>query len=301
MTTTGKDLYPSRVSSEPNRLMRVDPVVWGAFDAVPDAQLTQEQLENFRDDGFLWLEGLFGQDEIESFNTELQRMARDPELPESETSVAEDATDTLNVVFDIHRRSTAFKELAKDRRLAHAARQILNSDVYIHQSRIDVKPALREAGVFWRSDFETWHTEDGLPRCRTVCALVALDEINEFNGPVMMMPGSHKTFVSCVGDPEGNGQVEAAGGMPLGTPDAENLKHLMEDGGIVAPKGPAGSLLLFDCNVMQASASNLTPYPRASVVYVFNSVENAAEAPFAARSPRPDYVGSRDFTPVSQL
>ena len=57
--------------------------------------------------------------------------------------------------------------------------------------------------------------------------------------------------------------------------------------------------MFFDCNAMHGSNGNITPYPRSNVFAVFNSVENTLEDPFGPDQPRPDYIASRDFTPLS--
>jgi len=56
--------------------------------------------------------------------------------------------------------------------------------------------------------------------------------------------------------------------------------------------------MMFDCNMMHGSGNNITPFPRSNIFIVFNSVENIPGEPFAALSPRPTWVASRDFTPV---
>ena len=57
-------------------------------------------------------------------------------------------------------------------------------------------------------------------------------------------------------------------------------------------------MLFFDSNVMHGSAGNITPFPRSNIFLVYNSVENTLEEPFAAASPRPEFLANRDFTPV---
>jgi ectoine hydroxylase len=68
--------------------------------------------------------------------------------------------------------------------------------------------------------------------------------------------------------------------------------------GIEQFTGPAGSALMFDCNVMHGSGNNITPFPRSNIFIVFNSVENTLVQPFAAPTPRPTFIASHDFTPV---
>ena len=44
------------------------------------------------------------------------------------------------------------------------------------------------------------------------------------------------------------------------------VTRLVEEGGIVAPTGKPGSVLMFHGNLVHASAPNITPYPR-RIVY----------------------------------
>ncbi len=117
----------------------------------------------------------------------------------------------------------------------------------------------------------------------------------------MIMPGSHRTFVGCVGrDPEGQLQAvppDAGRRHPLPTrrspswPDRHGIKLFT---------GAAGSATWFDCNCMHGSGDNITPFPRSNVFIVFNSVDNPAVDPFAAPAPRPDFIGARGpFEPLT--
>ncbi|BBI64144.1 hypothetical protein HSBAA_54500 [Vreelandella sulfidaeris] len=90
-------------------------------------------------------------------------------------------------------------KLASDERVAGAARQIIGDDPYVHQSRINYKPGFAGKGFNWHSDFETWHAEDGMPAMHAVSASLILTDNHEFNGPLMLIPGSHKKFVPCLG------------------------------------------------------------------------------------------------------
>ena len=69
----------------------------------------------------------------------------------------------------------------------------------------------------------------------------------------------------------------------IGVPDRESLAELIERGGIRAPKGPAGSVLFFDCNTLHGSNANMSPFPRSNAFFVYNSIDNRLQAPDAAR------------------
>jgi ectoine hydroxylase len=69
--------------------------------------------------------------------------------------------------------------------------------------------------------------------------------------------------------------------------------------GIEQFTGPAGSALMFDSNSMHGSGSNITPFPRSNIFIVFNSVENSLVTPYSAPTPRPPFIASRDFAPLT--
>ncbi|HEX6201052.1 MAG TPA: phytanoyl-CoA dioxygenase family protein, partial [Thermoanaerobaculia bacterium] len=175
------------------------------------------------------------------------------------------------------------------------ARQILADDVYVHQSRVNLKPGLRGNEFYWHSDFETWHVEDGMPRMRAVSCSIALTPNYEFNGPLMLVPGSHQYFLSTVGETPEEHYKESLQKQEIGVPDAEGLEKLIElGGGIEVPKGPAGSVTMFECNTMHGSASNITPFARTNLFVVYNSVDNRLVEPFSGQKPRPEYLGERE-------
>jgi ectoine hydroxylase len=174
-----------------------------------------------------------------------------------------------------------------------AARQILGSEVYIHQSRVNLKPGFSGKEFYWHSDFETWHQEDGMPRMRALSVSIALTDNYPFNGPLMVIPGSHKTFVACVGETPEDHYKQSLKRQEYGVPDHDSLRRLTEQGGIAAPTGAAGSAVIFDCNTMHGSNGNITPLPRANAFLVYNAVSNALGDPYGAPRPRPGFIATR--------
>jgi ectoine hydroxylase len=289
------DLYPTRKASEPALLYRMDPVVHGGPD---DGPIDAETLESFDENGFLSVEELLGADEIELYRRELRRLSQDEAVLSDDRTVTERGSDEVRSIFEVHKISEVFAELVADPRVVGRARQLLGSDVYVHQSRVNNKPGFTGKDFYWHSDFETWHAEDGMARMRSVSISIALTENFVHNGGLMIMPGSHKTFVSCVGETPADHYKESLRDQEIGTPDPDSLSILAHKCGIDLFTGPAGSATMFDCNCMHGSNGNITPFPRSNVFIVFNSVENECEEPFAAPSRRPDFLAARDYTPV---
>jgi ectoine hydroxylase len=212
--------------------------------------------------------------------------------------VVEARSQEVRSIFEVHKISDVFGSIVRDPRVVGRARQILGGDVYVHQSRVNFKPGFGGGDFYWHSDFETWHAEDGMPGMRAVSISISLTDNYSFNGPLMIMPGSHKTYVSCVGETPAENYKSSLVMQGVGTPDPGTLTRLADRHGIDVLAGKAGGAIMFDCNCMHGSSGNITPFPRSNVFIVFNSVENACVEPFAAPAPRPTFIGARDFTPV---
>ncbi|WP_327694019.1 ectoine hydroxylase [Streptomyces sp. NBC_00459] len=294
-TSTLTDLYPTRGSAEVS-VPRQDPVLWGAPDT--PGPFTAADLMAYERDGFRALDRLLEDDEVALYRAELERLVTDPAVRADERSIIEPKSKEIRSVFEVHRISEIFAQLVRDERVVGRARQLLGSDVYVHQSRINVKPGFGAGGFYWHSDFETWHAEDGLPNMRTVSVSIALTENLDTNGGLMIMPGSHRTFLGCAGATPDDNYKKSLQMQDAGTPSDEALTSLADEHGIRLFTGGAGSATWFDCNCMHGSGDNITPYPRSNVFIVFNSVENQAVEPFAAPVRRPEFIGARDFTPV---
>lgn len=290
------DAYQSRVDNEAAIILRQDPVVYPGF--VPDAGmgLSQHQLRSYQKNGFIFLKEFFPGEEVGVFMREAKRMAADRTMVRREETIIEPGSAEVRSVFMVHRLSALFGRLVADARLVSVARQILGGDVYVHQSRLNLKPGFAGREFYWHSDFETWHVEDGMPRMRALSCVILLTENNEFNGPLMLIPGSHMHYISCVGKTPHDHYKQSLKKQEYGVPDQGSLRFLTDRGGIQAPKGPAGSVVFFDCNTMHGSNSNISPYPRSNLFFVYNSVDNVLGKPRSGLAPRPEFIASRQDT-----
>lgn len=288
------DYYPTRTSGHLDPFPRIDPVVHARNQLRWEGPLDEVALSRYERDGFLWFEGFFSHDRVTPFLDELREMARDQTLMNSEQVIRDPNSGELRSVFGMHELSPAFDRMTRDPRILGMVRQLLGSEVYIHQSRINDKYGFQGSGFDWHSDFETWHAEDGMPRMRAVSASLMLTDNNEFNGPLMLIPGSHHVFAPYQGETPAMNWKSSLKSQRIGVPERDVLAWLARRGSIQAPKGPAGSLLLFECNVLHASNENMSPWPRSNLFFVYNSVDNKLEEPFGAPQRRPEFLGARE-------
>ncbi len=288
------DLYPTR-SGRSEVLPREHAVVHGGAEGGP---LDQREVTHFDEKGYLLIDELVSGSELDEMRVELRRLSEDPVVRDDERTVIEATSQEVRSVFEVHRTSDVFARIANDPRVVGRARQLLGSDVYIHQSRVNFKPPFEGKDFFWHSDFETWHAEDGMPSPRAVSISISLTDNYSFNGPLMIMPGSHREYICCQGETPEDNYKSSLVMQGAGTPDRETLAKFADRYGIDVLEGPAGGAIMFDSNCMHASNGNVTPYARSNVFIVYNSVENTVVEPFAAPAPRPAFLGARDFTPA---
>lgn len=291
MKTVAQDLYPSRAGSQPQRLPRLDPVVHSAPAA--EAPIPREQVDFYERNGYLFLESFFHREELTAMRAELRKLWDECHGSTRPEVILEPDSDEVRSIFAVHRDNALFGEVTRHPRLQAIVRYLLGSEVYVHQSRINFKPGFTGKEFYWHSDFETWHVEDGMPRMRALSCSIALEDNFSYNGPLMVVPGSHKTYISCPGETPEDNFKSSLRRQIVGVPDDGSLTALVDEFGIDTPVGPAGSIVLFDCNIMHGSNSNISPKPRSNVFYVFNSVENRPVDPFSGQKPRPDYIAAR--------
>lgn len=296
MIDTDQDLYPTRVAEPRSPLVREHPTVWGDTGAGP---FSADELAAHEARGYSVLDDFLDAREIAAYSDELTRLSAAPELADDPRVIRERSTGAVRSIFAVQQLSEAIDRLTRESRLLDRARQLLGSDVYLHQTRINYMPGFRGTGFYWHSDFETWHAEDGMPIPRAVSCSIALTDNYPFNGGLMVMPGSHKTFVSSVGATPADNHASSLQAQEVGVPSESDITALAEQYGIDQFTGAAGSALWFDSNIMHGSGNNITPFPRSNIFLVFNSVENALVAPYAAPAPRPDHIAHREsFAPL---
>lgn len=264
--------------------------------------LTEEQIRAYDDDGFLLLPQCIPAEDVDVLRAQLAvEFAVD-----SERRVLEKSGNVVRSVYGSHRENEVFRRLVAHPGLVAPAMQLLDSTVYVYQFKINAKAAFGGDLWQWHQDYIFWRNEDGLPQPRLVNMVLFLDEVNEVNGPIFFVRGSHKEGV--IEAPPEDSVPEGYAGSPAWVSNLtadlkysvgrETVARLVRASGIAVPKGPSGSLLLFHPNTLHGSSPNMSPFDRNIVIVTYNSTENR---PPVIANPRPWFLVSRDFTPVSPL
>jgi ectoine hydroxylase len=254
-------------------------------------RLTRQQIEQFDRDGYLFFPGQFSADETRVLTEAVPELYSRREV----YNVREKGSDAVRINFAAHLTSAPFARLARHPRMVQPVMDLLGEELYMHQFKINGKMAFEGDVWQWHQDYGTWLNDDLMPTERAMNVAIFLDDVNEFNGPLMFIPGSHKKGVL-----EAQHDTRTTS-YPLWTVDDALIRQLVEraggkNGGIVSPKGPAGSMILFHSCLVHASGSNLSPWNRVAVYLSLCAVSNHIR-----RFKRPEYIAHRDFTPIECL
>lgn len=289
-----EDYYPSRISSTPEITDRRDPVIYTDRSKDQESPLSKDQLDFYEKNGFLAIDAFFPDEEVKEMQNAIFELKNENSEKSSDKIIREPESEEIRSIFKVHDSSSYFEKVTNDERILDIITHLLGSEVYIHQSRINYKPGFTGKEFYWHSDFETWHVEDGMPRMRAISVSIALNDNYPFNGPLMLVPGSHNHFVRCIGETPENHYKESLKRQELGVPDHDSMRWLAEQGGISVPTGKAGTIILFESNTMHGSSGNISPFPRNNLFTVYNSVENKLVEPFSGQAPRPDFIAERN-------
>ncbi len=248
--------------------------------------LSDTQVSEFHQQGYVFLPDVFNPDEIAALTTELEGIF----VQDRPENVREKNGRAVRTTFAAHTFNEAFARLGRHPRLINPVMQLLGGPVYMHQYKINAKAAFDGDVWQWHQDYGTWARDDLMPEPRAMNIAVFLDDVSEFNGPLMFIPKSHQ-----------GGKLDAGHDLettsyPLWTLDSETVTRLVNQGGMVAPEGKAGSVLLFHCNLVHASPGNISPWDRTIVYLSLCHVDNHIR-----RFKRPEWIAHRDFAAIEVL
>ncbi len=245
-------------------------------------KLTTQQIKQFEDDGWLFMPDMFSPEEVAALATEAVGIFKS-----DRKEIWRETNGAPRTAFAAHTYNEAFGILGRHPRLIEPLEQLFGEPVYMHQYKINAKARFDGDVWQWHQDYGTWARDDGMPEPRSMNISVFLDEVFSFNGPLMLIPKSHKQGVLAAG------HDTSTTSYPLWTLDHDTVDQLVKDGGLVAPTGKPGGVLMFHGNLVHGSSANITPYPRKIVYLTLNACSNYIRKPT-----RPEYIAHQDFAPI---
>ena len=247
--------------------------------------LDKGQLAAFDRDGYVLLPDCFSEEEVALLRSEAEKIYKS-----DRKEVWREKSGAPRTAFAAHTYNEAFRRLGAHPRLIEPVEQVFGERLYMHQFKINAKAPFDGELWQWHQDYGVWAREDGMPEPRAMNIAVFLDEVMPLNGPLMFIPRSHKSGILAAG------HDTTTTSYPIWSLDNATVARLAAEGGIVAPTGKPGSVLMFHGNLVHASPPNMTPYPRKIVYLTLCAVSN-----HITKFTRAEWIAHRDFTPITAL
>ena len=244
--------------------------------------LNQIQIDQFHRDGYLVIENVLNQEGLLGLRTQLETWvdeSRDFQEAYGETIDGRsrfdvDPTDhssdhpALRRVSSPTEISDAYFETAIHSNMAEMAGELIGgSGTRFHHSKVNAKLPHTATTVKWHQDFPfTPHTNDDM-----ITALLMVGEVTQDNGPLQVIPGSHK----------GELYNHWQNGRFTGKVEDDVEAKACQD--FVSCIGPAGSVCFMHTRLLHASGANHTELPR----YLFITVYAAEDAVALSDNPLP--------------
>ncbi len=235
------------------------------------SRMVQDLIADYVGDGFAFRPGMLSSTEAGVLVHETERLLLGEHR--ADQFVLEKDGSTVRTIVNPHLYSEVFNRLVSHPTLLTAAQELLDDEVYVFQLGVNNKASFSGDVWFWHQDYPGYHHDDHIPSPRMVNTLIFLDEVNSLNGPLMLVPGSHHHVAQT---PEVSDKGTS---YSFRYADVETVTELVSKAGIVAPNGPAGSVVFMNVNTLHGSTANLSPWPRRLITMTYNAMSNKATSP----------------------
>ena len=227
--------------------------------------LSQDQRQFYFDNGYLLVENAIPQEWVRRLlDTTEQMIEKSRTLQQSDAvfdlepghSAESPRLRRLSTPVDHHPDYWAY---AAESILADIAADLVGPDVKFHHAKLNFKWAAGGEEVKWHQDITYWpHTNYSPLTIGTY-----LHDVDEDQGPLAVIPGSHKGELFNQYNPAGN-WVGCIAEADLAAIDLDNVDYLM---------GPAGSVTIHNCRLIHGSKKNLSPKGRPLLLNAYSAAD----------------------------
>jgi len=226
--------------------------------------LTDNQVQQYRRDGYMVLPGLLDAIALEKIDQRIDKITEDAfgsddysqilEV-EPETAGGEVVVRRIYNPYDLH---DDFKDLAGSARIVDCVEAIIGPNINLQHSKLNMKPPSVGSVVEWHQDLAYFpHTNDDL-----VTLLIYLDDATEKNGCLRVLPRHHTHFFDhSMPDGKFAGMI---------TEDLEGGKF----GQPISLEAPPGSVILMHCITPHSSHPNLSDQPRRTLILEYRAADS---------------------------
>lgn len=260
-------------------------------------KLSETQIRDYHETGFLILDNLFTKEEIYGLQESINTIDNTPQ-----PNIIREKNGAVRSVFAPQKFKKEFDWLYKQERLILPTQQLLDdTSIYLYQYKLNNKRAFKGGAWEWHQDFPFWHIDDGVKNATMLSVMILFQDTDYAQGPLMFIPQSHKTGIAnfqhkahlskdkIVLENSLNGDLKF-------TVHNDLITKMVDQNGMTAGIGKIGTAIFFHPNVYHASNANISPYDRNTAIVTYNSTSNLPED--RKENNRPDYICCRNFNAI---
>jgi phytanoyl-CoA hydroxylase len=225
--------------------------------------ISQADVAFYREQGYLVVQNVLKREEVE----ELRRVTDEFVEKAREVRVHDDIYDLedshsareprVRRIKTPHQWHPAYKRMVDHPNILAVLKALWGPGVRFDVSKLNLKAAGYGAPVEWHQDWAFYpHTNDDL-----AAVGIMMDDVDEANGPLMVIPGSHKGPIF---DHHANGYFCGAMDPERGEVDFSEAVKLM---------GPAGSITVHHARTVHGSAMNTSGKPRRLLLHQYRAAD----------------------------
>ena len=125
--------------------------------------LSDQQLKQFDEEGYLFFPGMFSEAE-----SRLLKSEADAVYAMEREEVWREKSGVARTAFAAHTYNEGFRRLGAHPRLIDPVSQVLEGDLYMHQFKVNAKAAFDGDVWQWHQDYGTWKRDDEMPEPRAM-------------------------------------------------------------------------------------------------------------------------------------
>jgi len=228
---------------------------------------TPEQIQQFREQGYVAVPHFWNEREVAAMQAELERLKRDGLLRnvatdgDGKTTSQEKANLQLCPMWD---KSDFFRAMPFAPKVVEAVSQLIGDPVLLHLDQVFLKPARHGAGTNWHQDNAYFRLSDPL---KGTALWTAVHEATVANGTMQIIPGSFREEYEHSRDPHSDHHIRCY------PPEARALPIEL----------PAGGALFFAYGTAHCTKANTTDKERAGMAlhFINGDVNQEAVSGFA--------------------
>ncbi len=238
--------------------------------------LSKAQIEAFDRDGFIVVENAITESQLAALRNDFNVWVNESRDHQSgygdyvndrpRYDLAEDHKSTNPLLRRVNAPSEvspAFDAVMRSSKMVDAVADLIGPNVKFHHDKINSKLPGAKTEVKFHQDFPfTPHSNDDI-----ITALLMVDEVTLENGPLEVVPGSHKGPLHEIWH----------GGIFTGAVDDQVVVDASEK--IVSCTGPAGAVCLMHTRLLHGSTANKSDRPRTLYICVYTAEDAVMLSP----------------------